>query len=300
MKTHWESTAAKMTDTQHLDEKATQYIQEMRTWLNAQPYLPKDNIDDIFLLRFVHSCYYDIDKAKIAMEFFFTLRLACPELLNNRDPLSPEMQKVMEIVNLGQIATPEDECVWFWQLNDPGLEFYDYLLDAKFFMLSTDSYFLAKKTLPKADIVVLDVKDLSLKFLTKFNISVARKLAKYQEGAIPIRLKQVHLINASSAMDKIFGLMKPFLKKELTDLVHFHTAKSDTLYKYVPKENLPADYGGPHPPLAEQHKELVSVILSKRKELMDDTLWRAIPSDKKKISNPSPPIVSSFRALAID
>lgn len=37
--------------------------------------------------------------------------------------------------------------------------------------------------------------------------------------ALPIRLKQVHVINAPSSIDKIFAIMKPFLKKELTELV---------------------------------------------------------------------------------
>lgn len=54
--------------------------------------------DDNLLLRFVHSCYYDVEKAKSAMNSFFNIRLSSPELLDGRDPESPELQKVMSIV----------------------------------------------------------------------------------------------------------------------------------------------------------------------------------------------------------
>ncbi|CAF4826565.1 unnamed protein product [Pieris macdunnoughi] len=287
-----------MTDTMPVED-TSKYVLEMRGWLNCQPHLPKDNIDDNLLLRFVHSCYYDVEKAKSAMDSFFNIRLSCPELLDGRDPESPEFQKVMSILNIGQIQTPQNECLWIWQLNDPGLDNYDYIQDARYFMLSTDAYFMSNTFLPEVDIVILDAKDLNLKMLTKLNLSVARKLSKYQETALPIRLKQVHVINAPSSIDTIFGLLKPFLKKELTDLVHFHTPKSNGLYKYVEKVNLPTDYGGVQPSMAEQHQKVISVIMSKRKELMIQNLWRALPTDKKKVNNSSSSI-SSFRSLAID
>ncbi|XP_045501032.1 alpha-tocopherol transfer protein-like [Colias croceus] len=281
-------------------EESSKYIDEMRSWLNQQPHLPK-NIEDKMLLRFVHSCYYDVDKAKAAVESFLNIRLSCADLLNNRDPMSAEIQKTMSIVNLAQIEAANKQYIWMWQLNDPGLEIYDYVKDARYFFLASDAYFLHNSEFPDADIVILDVKDLSLKFLTKFNISVAKKLSKYQEDAMPIRLKQVHLINAPSTIDKIFGLLKPFMKKEITELIHFHPPNSQTLFNFIDKADLPADYGGTRPSMAEQNKDIVAVIMSKRKELMDDTLWRAIPTEKKnKSSNNNIAPVPSFRSLAID
>lgn len=36
---------------------------------------------------------------------------------------------------------------------------------------------------------------------------------------MPIRLKQIHVINAPSIIDKIYGLMRPFMKQEQADKV---------------------------------------------------------------------------------
>lgn len=71
--------------------------------------------------------------------------------------------------------------VWFWQLNDPGLEQYDYIQDARMFFMTCDAWILSNDELAEEDIVVMDAKDISLKFISKFNMSVARKLSKYQE-----------------------------------------------------------------------------------------------------------------------
>ena len=71
--------------------------------------------------------------------------------------------------------------LWLYQINDPGLDNYDYISDAKLFFLTTDCRYIEADDLPEEDIVLIDAKDLNLKFLTKLNLSTARRLAKYQE-----------------------------------------------------------------------------------------------------------------------
>jgi len=44
-------------------------------------------------------------------------------------------------------------------------------------------------------------------------------------------------------MDKILALMTPFMKKELTTVLHVHSDMKE-FYKFVPKEMLPNEYGG--------------------------------------------------------
>ncbi|XP_072938076.1 alpha-tocopherol transfer protein-like [Epargyreus clarus] len=279
-------------------DEAANYVAQMRDWVNSQPHLPK-NLDDNLLLRFAHSCYYDLEKAKVAAELFFTIRTSVPDLINNRDPLSPPIQKALSIANLGQITISGNRCLWIWQVNDPGLENYDYSKDAKLFYMVSDLWFMTNDQLCDADIVIMDVKDISLKFLTKFNVFIARKLSKYQQEALPIRLKQVHVVNAPPFIDKLFGLMKPMLKKEVTELVHFHQPKSDTLFNYLDKEDLPKDFGGTLPSLEEHMKRVKENITRNRDLLLINNLWTA--ADKKgKNKIEAATEIDSFRSLSID
>nr|XP_026493159.1 alpha-tocopherol transfer protein-like [Vanessa tameamea] len=276
-------------------EDSTKYVEELKEWINRQPHLPK-NLGNNLLLRFAHSCYYDLEKTKKTVDMFFTVRGACSDLVTNRDPQSAHMQKVMKIINLSQYGISGNRWLWIWQLNDPGLENYDYISDVKFFFLSTDSNFLVSDNLPEEDIVMMDVKDITLRLLTKINISVARRLAKYQEEAMPIRLKQIHVVNAPPFIDKIYGALKPFIKKEITEMIHFHPPKSDTLYKYLSKDDLPSNYGGTRPSMAELKEEVIENIARNRDALLDETLWRLVDKKKAESSIDS----GSFRTLAID
>ncbi|CAH2267238.1 alpha-tocopherol transfer protein-like [Pararge aegeria] len=277
-----------------VSEEQSKCVQQLREWIDKQPNLPK-TIDDKLVLRFAHSCYYDMEKTKTTLNLFFAVRSNCTDLLTKRDPMSPQMQKMLKIINLGTYTISDNRCLFVWQINDPGLESYDYTLDAKLFFLTTDARFLDSDVYHEADIVLMDVRDITLRFLTKMNVSVARRLAKYQEDAIPIRLKQVHVVNAPPFIDKIYGVMKPFMKKEITELIHFHPPNSESLYKYIKKEDLPEDYGGTRPSMAEITEETIQLIMKQRENLIDENLWR-VTGQKTDTSME----VGSFRTLAID
>lgn len=73
-------------------------------------------------------------------------------------------------------------------MNDPGLEVYDYAQDIRMFFIATDAWLLENDNLEEGDIVIMDIKDISLKFITKFNVSLARKLSKYEEVIILIKM----------------------------------------------------------------------------------------------------------------
>ena len=65
-------------------------------------------------------------------------------------------------------------------------------------------------------------------------------------------------------MDKILALMNPFLKKELASVLYLHNSLED-FYKFVPKDILPMEYGGPEPDGIQQRgiyarKFLIQVI----------------------------------------
>lgn len=51
-------------------------------------------------------------------------------------------------------------------------------------------------------------------------------------------------------MDKILALMRPFMKKELMDVLQLHTTL-DTFDKYVPREMMPLECGGKAGPLKD-------------------------------------------------
>lgn len=58
-----------------------------------------------------------------------------------------------------------------------------------------------------------------------------------------MKLKEVHVINVSPLIDTIINWVKPFLKEKIRNRIHVH-AELESLYKFVPKDILPTEYGG--------------------------------------------------------
>lgn len=260
-------------------------------WVRNQPQFPE--IPDKLLHRFLHSCYYDLDNAKSALELFVSIRNETPELFTNRDPLSPSIQETMKIVKMAVYETTDKKHIWIWQVNDPGFDRFETLHDSRLFLLTADTWFLTDR-LADDDIVIVDVKDFNYKFITKYNSILGKTISKYQGGAMPMRLKQIHVINTPLIVDKIYSLFKPLLKSDVKEKIHFHTPNSNTLFDYVHKDDLPKDLGGIRDSLDIYTKKMKEMMLTKRDVLARDDLWR------KNTAKPEADNAKSFRNLGID
>lgn len=100
------------------------------------------------------------------------------------------------------------------------------------------------KTLTDGEIPIFDMARVSYRHLTKIVLSTLRLYMKYTQEAHPVRVRQIHIINCNPIIDKIIYLIKPFVRTENFKMINFHTPESTTLFKFIPKEFLPIEYGG--------------------------------------------------------
>ncbi|KAH1006029.1 hypothetical protein HUJ04_006911 [Dendroctonus ponderosae] len=71
------------------------HLNIIKTWLSKQNHLPQ-NISEVLLNRFLHTCNYSIEQTKNLIELFYTLRSQAPEIFSDRDPASPEILEIFE------------------------------------------------------------------------------------------------------------------------------------------------------------------------------------------------------------
>lgn len=69
------------------------------------------------------------------------------------------------------------------------------------------------------EVPVFDMAGFTLKHLTCVVLSVLRVYMKYTQEAHPVRLRQIHIINCASYVDRIMAVVKPFMRKEVAKLV---------------------------------------------------------------------------------
>lgn len=58
----------------------------------------------------------------------------------------------------------------------------------------------------------------SWRHATKAVISTLRIYMKYTQEAAPVTLRNIHVVNCPSYVDRVFMIVKPFLKKEVSKM----------------------------------------------------------------------------------
>ncbi|XP_014472010.1 PREDICTED: alpha-tocopherol transfer protein-like [Dinoponera quadriceps] len=278
-------------------------IQLLKDWCAKQPHLPK--IMDSEYALFLHSNYYLMEPTKCTIEQYYTARTHLPEFFSDRDPLGTmqlrEAFKVTAHITL-EMRTKEGYKIVYSRLIDYEPSHFVYNDTMKYFAMVTDLW-LYKEGTAKGHIIIIDMDKVSFAHAGRLSPLGIKKFLYYLQESIPIRLKALHFINTNAVMDIILAMMKPFMKKELMDVLHIHTT-NDTLAKFIPVEALPCDCGGKSRPLKEQQEEQLKDIENHREWfLKDEALNRvneALRVGNSKSATDLFGVEGSFKKLEID
>lgn len=84
--------------------------------------------------------------------------------------------------------------------------------------------------------------------------------------------------------------------------IHSHLPNSDTLYKFVPKDLLPEEYGGSIGKCADIRKFWYDKLMENKDYLLDESRWKVDESKRQNRSNRKEffGMEGSFRSLNID
>lgn len=160
--------------------------------------------------------------------------------------------------------------------HDP--DHYDVVENIKMFFMFSDIRYITLDTigLTEGEIGIMDFKGFSFRHFLKFvrNFSSIRLYLKYVQEAVPFRIHQNHFVNCSTALTKIINLIRPFVKREVFDVMHFHTSGFESLYEHVPREDLPFEYGGSAGKIDDFFKDWLAIVEKQREYLNDDLNWK--------------------------
>lgn len=201
------------------------------------------------LLRFLKIYDFDIEKAKKLLVFNLEMRKKNPNIFENRDIASDELQQALKTFHLNDLPlnTPENYKISIFRLadDDPNKFIFTDIVRMASATLDARLVRLDENELTNGDYLIFDMKGFGFKHLMKCvaNLSLLRNYMTYSQEAAPLKMIQNHFINCSPTLSKLMSFIKPFMNKEVTDSLQFHT-NIETLYEIIPKELLPIELGG--------------------------------------------------------
>lgn len=68
----------------------------IKTWMKQSGHI-RGRMEDQFLLGFLRSCKHSMEKVKIKLDTYYTIRSVLPEVMRKRDPLDPFVRSVIKM-----------------------------------------------------------------------------------------------------------------------------------------------------------------------------------------------------------
>ncbi|XP_047532346.1 alpha-tocopherol transfer protein-like [Vanessa atalanta] len=280
-----------------MPQDSTQDVLAIREWMSKESHLP-NNLDDEIIKKFLHSCYWSLEKTKKCLDRFFIGRSTMNEIYSSRDPLSPKLQAMFSVTVVASYEFEKDE-IMIHKYDDPTVEQFNFYDILKTLTMEADQWIKKQQFMAEGHYIIVDMSCYSLKMIPKINIMFFRDFLLFLLEGMPVRLKKVFAINAPSFYDKMYALIKPALPAEICDVIYFFS-DYQSLYKFIDKKYLPSEYGGEAQSMYEQNKMWLRYIEDDRLFYLNENIWKADMTKKLKNSNADVTMNGSFRKLSID
>jgi len=235
-------------------------IDNIKAWLSTQNY---PELTDEQIILFLLSCYKEQEATRTTIKVFYSTRNGAPNLFDNRNMDRQDIQKQLKTVEFCVFPErTEDGCaVIFHRLYDTYFSHYDMEPSMKLLFMTLDA---AIHDHPPTGLVILfDMKGVGLMHLTKARLGLIKVFFQYLQEGLPVRLKTIHVLNSVYFLDKVMAIIKPFMKKEVMEQVHFHPSNMDMELFYkncLPKKCLPEEIGGDLPSVRVLHEDNIKKL----------------------------------------
>lgn len=226
-------------------ERKKESLAELRELLKDEPdlWIPIDN--DAYLVKFLRPCKYYPDSTCELIKRYYAFKKKHAEIY---DGLTPSNESNIFQQNILTVQPNRDQLGRRILVIELGKKWMhkQCSLDEVFkgCVLFLEAAMLEHMTQVSGAIVIFDMDGLSLQQTWQFTPSFAKRIVDWLQDALPLRLKNIHIVNEPFIFNVVFSLFKPFLKDKLKNRIVFHGTDRKSLHEYISPECLPECYGG--------------------------------------------------------
>ena len=195
-------------------------VEALRQMVRTSPDLHCPT-DYALMLRFLRAKKFDYDRAFTSLRRYYAARSKHREIFDNFVPSTVESLLKRGFVHiLPQPDAKGRRIVWLrYAVWNPDEEPITDLFKAT--LLNLEYVVQDEKTQINGIVLLQDFNGVGWKHVRHFNRDRMKTLIFIVQEAFPIRLKGMHIVNAPSFMQYMFGIIKLFLKEKLKQRVSF-------------------------------------------------------------------------------
>ncbi|XP_044262715.1 alpha-tocopherol transfer protein-like isoform X2 [Tribolium madens] len=220
------------------DAQLKEDIEIIKTWKSKQPHLQGDLSDD-FLEKLLLKNKFSIERCKEKLENYYTLRGTNKDLLEGFEKIIPS-KEALTFLPLHKL-TPNYERVVIMKLINLDPKCYDLTSVCKFALAVSEMMLRHDGSLGVR--LLIDQTGFTLRHLARWNPVHLLRFYNLAEKAYSLRFFGIEFINYPQFINKVLAILKMFLRPKIYDRIRLHE-NLESLYKIIPKECLPVDYGG--------------------------------------------------------
>ncbi|CAK1603321.1 unnamed protein product [Parnassius mnemosyne] len=221
-------------------------LQHIKDWLAKQPHL-RARTDDQWLVAFLRGCKFSLERTKEKLDLFYTVRNTSQELfrIKHTDPTFNEILEMGAYLILPKVSSPTSPRVAIIRPGSYDPEKYtisDVIavnnILQKILCMDDDNMVVAGLH------TILDLEGVTMGHFLQMTPMLMKKMVVLTQDAMPVRMKGTHYINAPKGFETIFNAIKNLLNEKNQTRLYVYNKNFEEIYKYIPKDILPTEYGG--------------------------------------------------------
>ncbi|ENN77439.1 alpha-tocopherol transfer protein-like isoform X2 [Dendroctonus ponderosae] len=222
-----------------------QAIKELRDLLKEEDdlYIPLEN--DLWLVRFLRPTKFYPESARDLVKRYYAFK---QKHSNMYEDLLPSREKNIFQQNILTVQPNRDQLGRRILIIELGKKWKTdkVTLDEVFkgCVLFLEAAMLEPATQICGAVVIFDMDGLSLGQVSKFSPQFAKRIVDWLQDSVPLRIKNIHVVNQPMIFSVVFALFKPFLQEKLRSRIIFHGKNRKSLHQYIDSTCLPECYGG--------------------------------------------------------
>ncbi|XP_023947364.2 uncharacterized protein LOC112052494 [Bicyclus anynana] len=236
-------------------EEAIDILEE---WIKKQNHFLVKNFPRDYLERAIIISKGSVERAKMKLDKICTFRSIMPHFFEEINLKDPELIEEMYGCFLPKLTKDHYRVYLFKSkiktLTSGLLNYYRY-----FFM---QCEYIQAHDYCNGIVAVIDYTDANMMEIIKwFNAVDLRESITILREGYGMRIKGIHLISGSKALDAVVAVFKQVLSSKVAGRLYTHKSIEDVA-NIVDKDIVPVEYGGKEKPLIELHNKNLEVLSS--------------------------------------